>query len=409
MTDIEQLDVHRDGRVVGQFWRDEARQVGFSYAADEPGGPISLSLPKDRPHSKHAAERFLDNLLPDSPNVRQSWSRRLGVPNTAFDLLGRVGEDVAGALSIVPAGRAVRTDAAPTQFASLDEIADRIMSLKRNPDAWFDSEQLGRARMSLAGQQGKFALARVNDQWLWSSAAVPSTHIFKPAAARFHEAAELEAGGLALAKLAGVEAPAATTMSFLGQSSYVVERFDRTMLPTGVARRSHIEDVAQALGLPPERKYDVTAKQVIDLLQGHAAPDEPYTFVRMMAFNIIIGNADAHAKNYSLNLDEERPRLTPIYDAMPTTVWADLNPSLAMKISGARRSQEVAPDHWAKLARTSDLDETLVVQIVREVAEVVADRSHDVFGEAGVAPGTLEALDRLMAANTTKLMPASSR
>ena len=113
--------------------------------------------------------------------------------------------------------------------------------------------------MSLAGAQGKFTLARVGDDWAWSE-------------------------------------------EFLGQNTYLTERFDRDT-STDIASRIDMEDVAQALSLPPERKYNVTAQQVIKLLGSEVSEQSQHDFIRLLAFNIAIGNADAHAKNYSIMLD----------------------------------------------------------------------------------------------------------
>lgn len=397
------LDAFRDGALVGRFARAPHGRIMFEYAPDAPEEPVSLSLPRHRPHARTAPAQFLDNLLPDNRHVRASWSEKLGVPNEPFALLGRMGEDVAGALVLMPAGQAPRPGMDAAQRASADEIADRIMALRRNPDAWLSAEQIGRARMSLAGAQGKFALAKVGDRWFWPSMDLPSTHILKPAATRFADAPELEAGSLELARRAGIVAPRAYRAEFLGQRTFMVERFDREIRSTGIARRTHIEDVAQALGRPPEAKYDIPARQVIDLLRRHAPEDEQYVFVRMLAFNTSIGNADAHAKNYSVRLDEGGVALTPIYDAIPTSVWPELDRDLAMKIAGADRPQSITANHWAKLAHATGLDPGRVVEIAQEVAAVVAGQAHDVYRDAGLSSRMLDRLDAVISAATKQM------
>ncbi|MHC6177278.1 HipA domain-containing protein [Glutamicibacter sp. X7] len=393
MTEI--LNAWRDNEPVGRFERNSRGVVTFQYEEMASAAPISLSIPRFGPHTKSAPRNLLDNLLPDNKDVREAWARNLGVPNTPFDLLTQMGEDVAGALSLLPDGREPLADTKPARVVSEDEIADRILSLRQNKDAWLEVEQLGQVRMSLAGAQGKFTLAKVGAHWLWSTAQLPSTHIFKPAQARFEQAHELEAGALTLAKAAGIQAPWAGVMEFLGERSYVTERFDREPLPTGVARRQHIEDLAQSLGLGPESKYRITAAQILDLLRQVADAEQRYVFVRMLAFNTMIGNADAHAKNYSVRLEKEIT-LTPIYDSLPTRVWPHLESKLAMRIAGAKHPQEVHLDHWRKLARVESLDTDRVIAIVRDVATVIGEQGHDSFAAAGVHSRALERIDVIL-------------
>jgi serine/threonine-protein kinase HipA len=236
---------------------------------------------------------------------------------------------------------------------------------------------------------------------------VPSTHILKPAVHRLTQVPAAEAGSLALAREAGIEAPEAEARTFLGQPTYIVERFDRDTRAGGI-RRVHTEDFAQAHGRPPEMKYGMTARQVLELVDKHSNDEEKYTFVRMLAFNTAIGNADAHAKNYSVFLDDG-VRMAPLYDSIPTMVWPEFTEDrLAMKIGGARRPQEVTVDNWRKFARTSGLDEERVASIAMSVAQTVRDRAHDVYSAAGFDTTMLDHVDALIQSTTRHLATKSS-
>lgn len=394
---------------IGTFVRDRRGNdpIAFHYDDDAGSRSISLSLPRQGGHTQAAPARFLDNLLPDNPAVRVRWAKTLGVPNTAFDLIGRVGEDIAGGLVFLPDGHEPepRTDA--LHLASDDEIAARIADLKRDPSAWLSPEELGKTRMSLAGAQGKFTLARLGDGWAWSNREYPSTHILKPAQPRFGDLHELEAGSLALAREAGLATPAAGSITFFDQSSYIVERFDRFTSPNGVTQRRHIEDFAQALAVTPEQKYTVGAKRILDLLKDQAVPEAPYQFVQMLAFNVLLGNADAHAKNYSLDLESPTPALTPLYDVIPTVLWPELDNSLAMKVGNASYPQAATIQTWTWLAQKNQLDPYRVVDMVRNTATVIRERSHDVYAAAGASPATLQRLDVALNITTSGVFPTS--
>lgn len=398
------LEAYRDGQHIGQFVRTDNR-IEFRYDSPDAAIPISLSLPPGTPHTRRAAERVLENLLPDNPAVREAWARTLEVPNTGFDLLERLGEDVAGALTIMPEGTSPDAAAAPVRPASDDEIADRILAIRQRPEAWMDPAHLGERRMSLAGAQGKFALARVRDQWFWSTAQFPSTHIVKPGHNDFSQVHELEAASLQLARHVGLSAPHAETLSILGQDAYLVERFDRTVRDD-IVRRRHMEDFAQALGLSPQDKYRIQSKHILQLL-AHHAPDERYRFVELMVFNTVIGNADAHGKNYSVFLDQD-VSVAPLYDALPTTVWPHLRSELAMRIAGAAHAQEVTLHHWRKLARTNDLDQDRVVGIVERIASIVRSDGSEIYRSAGVRGHELDRIASVLDQNTNRFVGAQA-
>lgn len=73
-------------------------------------------------------------------------------------------------------------------------------------------------------------------------------------------------------------------------------------------------------------------------------------FWMALVFNVLIGNCDAHGKNYSLLYYSPAPSLAPLYDLLSTAVYEELTKQLAMSIDGATELEEVAPAAWAQLA-----------------------------------------------------------
>lgn len=118
--------------------------------------------------------------------------------------------------------------------------------------------------MSLAGAQGKFSLAKVGDRWFWPTYEQPSTHIFKPPAKEHKQIEFYENMGLEFAKRLGLAASVSSHVDFLGQPTFMVERWDRF---DGI--RLHAEDLNQALGSPTREKYDVKAASVIEILGSY--------------------------------------------------------------------------------------------------------------------------------------------
>ena len=72
-----------------------------------------------------------------------------------------------------------------------------------------------------------------------------------------------------------------------------------------------------------------------------------------LLFNLLIGNADAHGRNFSfLNRRGER-RLAPYYDLVCTLAWPALSTRLAMKIGTVWEIREVRETHLKQMAEES--------------------------------------------------------
>lgn len=400
------LEVWWGGEHVGQFSRTGLGQpIEFQY--DAPDLPdISLSLPNGARPSTAAPGRFLRNLLPDREQMLERWAAIYQTDDSPFSLLEHVGADVSGALVILPEGHSPSEDTTPVLFATEDDIAARIASIARDADAWRDTDPQVPQRFSLAGSQGKFAAASIDGAWAWSTASLPSTHIFKPGSSRYAQVENLELAGLVLASEAGIPSPHAQVFTARGQRAFQVERFDRDA-SEDIAVRLHTEDMAQALGVDVEHKYHATAVQVLNALEPLGRRQQ-LMFVRQLAFNVAYGNSDAHAKNYSVYLEPEKRELTPIYDTVPTQVYPGISSALAMKIGGASTSQGIEAGNWRKLAKQAGLPTDEVLGIVEDVTQTVAERGPDVLADSGVHGGTLDAMASLITRNTGKMSTPST-
>lgn len=99
-----------------------------------------------------------------------------------------------------------------------------------------------------------------------------------------------------------------------GTRFLAVDRFDR-----GPGGAVHMEDACQLLTLMPGQKYAGAAEfvkliRVLDRLGTRGIEDVRQFFIRQ-AVNTLVGNSDAHLKNFSvLYYDGVRPALSPAYD-----------------------------------------------------------------------------------------------
>lgn len=373
-----ELHAWRDGRHVATFTRSRADTPAELHYDSSTAPSLSLSLVNGRRHARRAASFWLEGLLPENPHMRARLAARHGADaSDVFSLLAAAGADLAGAISLLPTRRTPGDEDDTPRLVSQDQVRTSIEAIRAGHGP---TDVVTGQRLSLAGAQDKFSLALVGENWFTPTASLPSTHIIKPATTRNHGLDQAERAALDLARDIGLEAARAS----LVEGAFTVERFDRTTTRTG-PRRRHLEDLTQALGLPPGHKYGVTAKQVIALLQDHGGHELAHQFVEQLAFNTHLGNADAHAKNYSLFLDEPTPVLSPLYDTVPVAAFPTYDQKLAMKIAGARYAAELTPAHWAKLARTTGLDVERVVHDASTIAEQISHHAAT-HGLADVIP-----------------------
>lgn len=363
------------GHLLGDFSEDDQGNIDFTYADPNPPVPVSLSLlPEDEGlWPKEVPRNFLEGLLPTG-GLRESMARKLGVGRRdLFSLLD--GADSEGGLVFTLSDHPHPREAEGADFATDDSIAYEIRCIVSNPG---DSAPLGpHTRFFLNGNQPKFTLEYApsadpsSPDWIWPSAAFPSTHILKPPMrpSDRRDVPEIEAASSKLAALAGMDVTGSGIMRFRDAEAFVIERYDRTINDDGTITRIHAEDMLQALGVPVADKYHVSVMRILSLLHRVDPTDTlSYQWIRQLAFNVSIANADAHAQNYSILISPYGIRLAPMYDLLTTAYWPDVEKSLAMHIGWADDASDVSPESWRNLARHNGLDPDRVEEIARTVA-----------------------------------------
>jgi serine/threonine-protein kinase HipA len=184
-----------------------------------------------------------------------------------------------------------------------------------------------------------------------------------------------------LAAAVALPAPPVECREVGGTEVLVVERFDRVRTADGRLRRLHQEDFCQAMAVPPELKYQAEGgpgfTQMFDLLTRHAtrAAVDRLRLLDMVAFHFLIGNADAHGKNFSLLLAPGSVALAPVYDAMCTLAYPGLSPRMAMKIGSKREFGDVRRDHWTAFAKAVGLSPAIVIERLQRTAEALPEKA----------------------------------
>lgn len=353
------LNVFLHDELAGTLRRKDNGNLQFRYDPDyvEAGGqPLSLNLPLRQeafPHRPCLA--FFGNLLPEE-DVRSQLALTTGISaSNDYRLLERFGGDVAGAVTLLPPEE---SPAGPQpdelEILSPERLDEILVELPQRPLA---ADAAGEVRLSLAGAQSKLPVVEVEGGFaLPHGSDRPTTHILKPEPERFPELVTNEFFCMRLAAAAGLqvaEVERAETLS--GLPYLIVTRYDRDLTQEPV-RRLHQEDLCQALGKPYFEKYQaeggpgaVDAMTLIDDASMAPARDRPQLWLALV-FNVLIGNCDAHGKNYSLLYDSRAPSLAPLYDLVSTAAYEELTSRLAMSIDGARSLEEVDRSAWLQLA-----------------------------------------------------------
>ena len=378
-----------DGSEVGRVRNDARGRLTFVYDSVWRGKagtyPLSLSMPlAAEEHGPAAVQAFLWGLLPDNERVLDRWAKKFQVSaRSAFALISHVGEDCAGAVQFVTPDRLEALKGGKDdQVEWLDEpaIAERLQTLREDPAAWRLPRDAG--QFSLAGAQPKTALLLQNGRWGIPSGRIPTTHILKPPTGHFDGHAENEHICLNLAGSLGLPVAETRVMRFEKEIAIVIERYDRQPSGNNIIR-VHQEDICQALGVLPTKKYQneggPSPVDVIELLRS-ASTDrvtDVDTFVDALAFNWLIGGTDAHAKNYSLLLaNGPTIRLAPLYDIASILPYDQVDTKkikLAMKIGGDYKVSQIGLREWQKFARETHLDADKVRAALVDMAKQLPD------------------------------------
>jgi serine/threonine-protein kinase HipA len=399
----EPLAVWLYGRQVAIVEKERKDRLRLSYTEEalatyEGGTPLlSLALPLTGDRYPNGVTRaFLDGLLPEG-EPRNAIAADLDLPaSDVFGLLAALGRDCAGALVIQP-----QSDPAPTTPTTLtaeplsaDDLAELVANLRSAPLG------IGRkVRLSLAGVQEKLLLTRMpGGVWGRPVEGTPSTHILKPEIERFANTVENEAFCMSVARHLGLSVAEVDMIIVDERPVLVVRRYDRIVGPDESVHRVHQEDMCQALGLPPAKKYEQdagpTLARVARVLQDVAEPAATQTFLRALTLNVALGNCDAHGKNFSLlHTDSGALRLAPLYDLLSTRFYP-VDDKLAMYVDTVQLADRVTADRLVNEATRWDITranaEAIVVETLDQLPGAVSEAAGEIDGLPSEIPELVE-------------------
>ena len=374
------LDVYLEQQLVGHLVQDDGEQMLFSYDSAWLGKSnsyaISRSLPlRVEPFKQKECKGFFGGILPEEGN-RKVVARVLQISDkNDFAMLERIGGECAGALTFVPEGESPPEPDVEYRELNDAELTEILEILPKRP---LLAGEKG-VRLSLAGEQDKIAV-RVDADGKISLPLnyAPRTHILKPAIATWEGNVSNETYCMALASAVGLNA-APTSAHKLGDIEYLLsKRYDRSVDEDGTIHRLHQEDFCQAMGVPSEIKYQAEGGPGLQdcLVMLRLASSNIVSDIRDLLsaaiFNLLVGNNDAHAKNYAILYRQDgKGRLAPVYDVVSTVYYPEIESKLAMKIGGQANSDLVSPKDIEVFAQEDSLGAALARRNVVELAELV--------------------------------------
>lgn len=377
----ERLRVYLNSEWVGEVeWRGPARyRFIYSTNACESHSPgeiiLSASLPlRDEAYSPSATAPFFEGLLPEGA-VRSSIARSFRLSEEdGFGLLRVLGSDCAGAVAVLPPeAEPPHPGGGHLRPLSGDDLERLIEDLPRHP-LGVDPADTG-VRLSLGGIQHKLVLTgNTVHGFSQPLEGAPSTCLLKPDFGQYEDLAVNEAFCMRVLRSTGLRVADADLLEIGSTRCLYVARFDRMLDADRRVVRLHQEDMCQAMGISPVAKYEdnggPSVAGIVGLLRRLRGPymaRDINDFIHAVLANFVLGNSDAHGKNFALLYEPSGVRLAPLYDVVSTSVYPDVTDRMAMAIGGVTDPDQVDIHAWERLAEECRLGRG-IVQIVRRRA-----------------------------------------
>lgn len=369
----------------GRLQQEPGGRYRFTYDAAylEDGGPaIAHTLPlRQEPHlSVGRLHPFFDNLVAEGW-LREAQARALGVPpSDRLALLLAFGEDCAGAVSV--------DDPAPIREVRIDLGDEREIAALAG-------------RASLSGVQPKVLVVRDASGFRPARRHESSTHIAKLPSGSLPDIVPLEwistAAYRALLPAEDLPEMELAALGNIAPEALIIGRFDR--MPSG--RKRHFEEFNQLLGKPSEDKYEGAYEDMGRFIRETpgCVPAEAERLLRRVLACILIGNTDAHLKNFAMFHTAEGLRLAPAYDLVASAVYEQYQ-TLALSLAGAPglRLGDVQSKHVVALGEAYGLAHAaigLAVADLGERLEAAKAAAHDAARRhAGLGDNLIEMMER---------------
>lgn len=366
-----------------------------SYRTNKSNSALSISMPlSKKEYSQKECLPFFSGLLPEG-DVKRRVSDFLHVSESStLKLLQELGGECAGMISILPENKNCSVQKSYAFNNENYELLDdeTLYGFIKNINVRPLLKAKKELRLSLAGAQEKLPLVYFDKKYYLPKSDAPSTHIVKPSGDG--ELSTLSINEFVCMKLAqscGLNVPNVELKTINNTTFLLEERYDRIVNKKSI-KRLHQEDFCQALGIMSDRKYqndngpDIT--KIYSLIQKECTIPllDTKEFLKYVIFNFIIGNCDAHGKNYSLLYENGTSKLSPIYDAICTLVYPSLTKKMSMKIGKHYEILKVTKQDFVELATCINLKSSIVLKMLDETITNITNGFDKIREEKSLAP-----------------------
>lgn len=213
---------------------------------------------------------------------------------------------------------------------------DELLDLPYSVEEQIHEAETRATKMSIQGVQPKLS-AKLNVKGkVFEVVDTGGRFILKPQNQLYRCLPENEAITMHLASAVGIETPFhGMIYAKDGTLTYFIKRFDRQ----GYRKRA-LEDFAQLAGLSRVTKYNYSMERLVPILEQHCTfPKlEKLKLFKLTLFNYLVGNEDAHLKNFSLIRLNQKVQLSPAYDLLNTTIVMKVTEELALPLNGKKNN-----------------------------------------------------------------------
>ncbi|OGT52866.1 MAG: hypothetical protein A3E84_05015 [Gammaproteobacteria bacterium RIFCSPHIGHO2_12_FULL_42_13] len=394
MVQKKQLSVRIHGKQIGILEQLQTGKMIFTYDSDAQH-PISYSMPiNGKIYQQGHCEAYFGGLLPESDTAKKIIARQYDISaNNIFSLLKAIGHDCAGAISFHEMGEPTIIDSNVKRDITIIDDNNLYAHIKELPQKplFLGFNDL---RLSLAGVQDKAAVCLMDNKIALPQTGCPTTHILKPTNNTFENLCENEFICMNLAKSVGLDVASVEIRHIKDIAYLLIERYDRVVNKDFITR-IHQEDFCQALGVSSLKKHQNEGGPCLitsfGLLMHTTQPAiDRNALARAMVFNFLIGNCDAHGKNFSLlHQDNGTISFTPLYDLLSTTFYPTLSKKMAMKIGGEYVIDRVNTAHWEKLCGSVHYNFPYLKKLIEEQRHTLLnalEKNKDFYSDATKNP-----------------------
>lgn len=381
-------NVYFDDFLAGELSQDRYGTICFQYHREYVGNghrPISISMPVcNEIYYGNEAHAYFTGLLPEE-DVLTATANIIGTSRlNYFKLLTELGKEPIGAIKI---GDNMLTEPPSYEEISIEELNNIILRNEPLLGTLYKEKEL---RLSLAGAQSKTGLFYSDRQYYVPKNGSPSNIIVKHTNNNFPDLVYNEYACMKIANAIGINTPNIRLESTSTQPLYIIERYDRNFRDKFV-QRIHQEDFCQSLGIMSQNKYEADGgpsfAACIGLLRKSATVPvvEINRFISLFLFNLIVGNKDAHGKNYSIIFDKSKKELSPAYDILSTTYYPMLSEKMSMSINGKFELDEINEGDLHQMSQAANIGGKLIIKEYHRIKDLLLPTAKKVLN-ASVFP-----------------------